>query len=374
MIFARYLTREIYYSMFLLLGILLLIMATNNLIHFLEDAATGSVSFEVALKMLALMLPQMIGVLLPISLFLSILSVYGKLFANSELLIGLCSGMSFKKLWFIALRPTFVVILVTAVITLFVQPLMTYYQNSIKNSLSNGSGSVPLIQSGQFVSLNDGKEIIYLGGHTKDNALVSNVFVYLKGNDSDSFKVISAPSGHSWVDPQTGQSFMVLDKGYQYEGKTHNLAYNIVSFKDYGLQTPSAITPDNNPGVDSISLWKLFQEHSLQASAELEWRFAVPIVTWVLALLAVGLSYVRPRQGRFGQFLPAILVFVIYFNLLVASRAWVESGILSPWMGLWWVHLVFAVFGGLLLCFRDGTFFRYAPSWLRKPFLFFRRS
>jgi lipopolysaccharide export system permease protein len=351
--------------MFMLLGILLLILSTNNLIHFLEDAASGTGSFEMALKILALMLPQMIGVLLPISLFLAILSVFGKLFANSELLIMLSAGVNFKRLWLIAHRPTFVVILVTAVITLGVQPLMTYYENSIKNSLSNGSGSVSLIQSGQFVSLNQGKEIIYLGSHTKDNALVSNVFVYLEGSDQKSFKVIAAPHGHSWVDPSTHQTFMVLEKGYQYQGKENNLDYSIVAFDDYGFRTPSAITPDSNPGVDGMSTWKLFHEHSLQATAELQWRFSVPIVTWILALLAVGLSYLRPRQGRFGQFLPALLIFVMYFNLLVASRAWLESGVISPWVGLFWVHGVFALLGVLLLSFRDGIFFThfYWVSW-----------
>ncbi len=359
MIFARYLTREIYYSMFILLGILLFIMAANNLIHFVEDAASGSISVEMALKMLVLMFPQMVGVLLPISLFLAILSVYGKLFAQSELLIALSSGMSFKKLWMIAHRPTVVVILVTSVITLFIQPLMTYYQNSIKNSLSNNAESVSLIQSGQFVSLNGGKEIVYLGGRSQDNSVVSNVFIYLQGTDSHAFKVITAPSGHSFVDPQTHENFMVLKNGYQYQGKDNALDYNLVQFGDYGLRMPSSLTPDTNPGVDALSSWKLFHEDSLEALSELEWRFSVPVVTWVLALLAVGLSYVRPRQGRFGNFLPAVLIFVIYFNLLIASRAWLQSGQISVWIGLFWVHLLFALFGFLLLLWRDGTFYSW---------------
>ncbi len=362
MIFARYLTREIYYSMFLLLVILLFIMAANNLIHFVEDAASGSISVEMAFKMLVLMFPQMVAVLLPISLFLAILSVYGKLFAQSELVIALSSGMSFKKLWLIAHRPTVVVILVTGVITLFIQPLMTYYQNSIKNSLSSDSGSVSLIQSGQFVSLNGGKEVVYLGGRSKDNAFVSNVFIYIQGDAPHDFKVISAPNGHSWVNPENHENFMVLTKGYQYQGKDNSLDYNIVSFGDYALRMPSALTPDSNPGVDAVSSWQLLHENSLQASSELEWRFSVPIVTWVLALLAVGLSYVRPRQGRFGNFLPAVLIFVIYFNLLIASRAWLQAGVISPWIGLWWVHLLFALCGALLILWRDGAFFSWS-SW-----------
>ncbi len=361
-ILSRYITREIYYSMFMLLGIFLLILSTNYLIHFLEDAATGASSIEIAFKLLGLMVPQMVAVLLPISLFLAILNVLGKLFAQNELLIALSVGMSFKRIWAIIKKPTIVVILVTAMISLFLEPLMIYYQDSLRASLSKGNGSISLIQSGEFVSLNGGNEVIYLGGHTKDNAIVSNVFIYFYDPLSQVFKVIIAPQGHSARDAENAGEFMILENGHQYQGKlnaqTKALDYNLVSFGSYGLRLPSVITPDTNPGVDALSLWRLFHEHSVSEITEIEWRFSVPIVAWVLALLAVGLSYVRPRQGRFGKFISAFLIFMIYFNLLVASRAWTESGALTPWLGLIWVHVVFALAGFTLLYWRDGFFSR----------------
>jgi lipopolysaccharide export system permease protein len=197
-----------------------------------------------------------------------------------------------------------------------------------------------------------------LGGHTKDNALVSNVFLYFYDKDRQVFKVVTAPNGHSSKDAETDGNFMVLENGHQYQGNTqngeHGLDYNVLSFKSYGIRMPATITPDENPGVDAMSLWRLFHEHTSRAKTEIEWRFSVPIVAWVLALFAVGLSYVKPRQGRFGKFLPALLIFMMYFNFLVASRAWTESGSLPPWIGLWWVHLLFALVGLGLLSWRDG--------------------
>jgi lipopolysaccharide export system permease protein len=344
--------------MFMLLGIFFLILSTNYLIHFLEDAASGAGSIEISLKLLGLMVPQMVGVLLPISLFLAILTVLGKLFSQNELLIVLCAGVSFRKIWAITQRPTLVVVCVIGVITLFIEPLMSYYQNSIRASLSKGNGSLSLIQSGDFVSLKGGSEVVYLGGHTKDNALVSNVFLYFYDKDRQVFKVVTAPNGHSSKDAETDGNFMVLENGHQYQGNTqngeHGLDYNVLSFKSYGIRMPATITPDENPGVDAMSLWRLFHEHTSRAKTEIEWRFSVPIVAWVLALFAVGLSYVKPRQGRFGKFLPALLIFMMYFNFLVASRAWTESGSLPPWIGLWWVHLLFALVGLGLLSWRDG--------------------
>ena len=36
-----------------------------------------------------------------------------------------------------------------------------------------------------------------------------------------------------------------------------------------------------------------------------------------------------------------LLVFIIYFNLLSAGKAWLEQGVVPPPVGLWWVHGVF---------------------------------
>jgi len=354
-ILVRYLTREIYYSLFLFLGIFLFVMVSNSLIQLLEDASVGETSVSFLFKLIGLQLPQMIAFLLPISLFLSVLVVLGKFFSQSELLIMMSSGMGFWQLWTIVQRPTFVVIFVSSLIMFWVQPGMRYYENSINNSLS--SSSMSLLQSGRFISLNGGKQVLYVNGQSKDSAKVSEVFVYLQAENSHPPRIIVAPFGHQWINPENHKNYMVLENGYEYQGFPNTLNFNMVHFEDYGLQVNSSvITPDNNPGVDALSSWDLLRHPSLEAWAELEWRVSIPLAAWVLSLLAVGLSYVEPRQGRFGKILPALLVFIIYFNLLVTSRAWLELGVLPPWIGVFWVHGLFALIGGLLIGWRDGVF------------------
>jgi len=70
-------------------------------------------------------------------------------------------------------------------------------------------------------------------------------------------------------------------------------------------------------------------------------------------VIAVPLSRVNSRQGRFAQLLPGVIIYIIYIDLLFVSRSWVEHGILSPVLGLWWVH-------GLMLTLGCGLFFQYA--------------
>ena len=82
--------------------------------------------------------------------------------------------------------------------------------------------------------------------------------------------------------------------------------------------------------------------------AELQWRIGVPLSTIILAIFAVPLSRSQPRSGRYGRLALGLLVFIIYFNLLSAAKAWVEKGELDPALGLWWVHGLF-LFGALAL-------------------------
>ena len=72
----------------------------------------------------------------------------------------------------------------------------------------------------------------------------------------------------------------------------------------------------------------------------------------VIALIAVPMSRVSPRQGRYTKLFPAVLVYIGYFIALEFCRDRVADGNLSPVFGLWWVHALFAVAGVVL--FRAG--------------------
>jgi lipopolysaccharide export system permease protein len=90
-----------------------------------------------------------------------------------------------------------------------------------------------------------------------------------------------------------------------------------------------------------------------QDIAQLQFRASSPIMALVLTLLAVPMSRLRPRQGRYARVGFAIVVYMVYANLLSAAKVWVEKGQLPPAIGVWWVHLLLLAFG-LYLIRREG--------------------
>jgi lipopolysaccharide export system permease protein len=73
----------------------------------------------------------------------------------------------------------------------------------------------------------------------------------------------------------------------------------------------------------------------------------------VLTRIAVPLSRLRPRQGRYARVGFAIVAYLIYANLLSACKVWIEKGQLPPLIGVWWVHILALSFG-LYLVYREG--------------------
>ena len=76
-------------------------------------------------------------------------------------------------------------------------------------------------------------------------------------------------------------------------------------------------------------------------ASELHWRISVVLMIPVIALLAVPLSRVNPRQGRFTRLVPAVILCFLYVIILSAARSGIEKGDLPVEWGMWWIHGIF---------------------------------
>ena len=69
----------------------------------------------------------------------------------------------------------------------------------------------------------------------------------------------------------------------------------------------------------------------------------------MLSLIAVPLSRVDPRQGRFSKLVPATLLYAVYYVSLQMGMNLLGEGAISATVGLWWAHVLFGGFGLVLL-------------------------
>ena len=112
---------------------------------------------------------------------------------------------------------------------------------------------------------------------------------------------------------------------------------------------PKPDVSDEVTDRDALTTRSLLDNDDIRSNAELQWRLSLPLLVFIVTLMAVPLSRVNPRQGRFLKLLPAILLYMAYLTILIAARGALEKGKIPPALGLWWVHAIFLAIGlGLL--------------------------
>ena len=78
------------------------------------------------------------------------------------------------------------------------------------------------------------------------------------------------------------------------------------------------------------------------------WKMSLPLLTLIAVFLALPLSKVKPRQGRFSKVLPCLIVFLVYLGLLLLVKGWLDEGRITFIPSLLLVHLSFLLLGLIL--------------------------
>ena len=146
------------------------------------------------------------------------------------------------------------------------------------------------------------------------------------------------------------QHDLALEDGHRFEGRMGQDDWKRMRFErnEIALTAPTGEATDSSEDHAKASL-ALAQSRDPAARAALAWRISVPVSVLVLALLAVALSRQNPREARYGRLLIAILVYLLYANVLALVRAGIVQGHVPAWLGLWWVHALAAALGAWIV-------------------------
>lgn len=351
MLIFRYLAKEVFITLTSLTTILLLIFMSNQFVRYLNRAANGNLPVVFIMKLMMLEMPNLMGLLLPLGFYMSLMIAYGRLYADSEMTVLNACGYGQGML----LRQS---LLMASVVALFVLVIMLWFSPYIaieRAKLLRSSGVQTLMQTvvpGQFRAISGGREVFYVESMSRNKAVAQNVFL-ARLNDRGTepqWDVLWADKAYVESDPLTHEDYAILADGRAYQGQPGQADYQVAHFKRYQarLPHPFEVTSKDVRTTYISDLWS-GNHPSLAKSAELQWRFSVPLMVLVLTLIGVPLSRVDPRSGKYAKLLPAILIFIVYANFMFITRNWIAQGKLSPWLGMWWLHFVFALLGGLLI-------------------------
>ncbi len=347
----RYLFRETLQAWATVTVVLLLILVTSQFAKVLGDAASNRLPKDVVLQVMWLTSLNYLTILIPIGLFLAILVATGRLYRDSEMYALMACGIGPGQ-WY---RPLLLLAAILAAgaawLSLDVAPWAMREVGRISTEARDRL-DLSALAAGRFLHIGNEDTVVYAAAAGPDGRL-QNVFAQRRSGAR--VEVVVAEEAWRRDTGDAGVKMFVFRRGRRYEGEPGSPRFNIIEFAEYGipLTLPDAAPAAPRPETQPISV--LLRSDQPAEQAELQWRLSVPVMTMILAFMAVPLGRSSPGRGRYAGRGAAILSYVIYANLLGAARIWVERGELPVFIGLWSVHALFMAAAVLLLILRFGN-------------------
>ncbi|WP_410678519.1 LPS export ABC transporter permease LptF [Avibacterium paragallinarum] len=363
MILTRYLTKEVLKSQTAILFILLLIFFCQQLVRVLGSAANGNVPADLVLSLLGLGMPAMAQLMLPLCLFIALLLTFGRLYAESEITVMRACGVGQGLLVKVALLLSLVTASLAAYNVLELSPWALQKQSQIVKE-AKANPTVGALAAGQFISASSKDQVLFID--KVQNNTIEGVYVFqMQNKKNQKPSVIVADSGEITALPN-GDQVLNLNRSQRVEGSAVLPDFRITDFERYQAYLGYKATANDEDDAETLSFQQLLANTTPAGKAELHWRITLVLAVPLMALIAVPLSRVNPRQGRFANILPALLLYLIYFLLQSSLKSAGAAGKLDASLWLPSVNIGFFVLGILLNSWNSAVMYKVRYALFKK--------
>jgi lipopolysaccharide export system permease protein len=349
------------------LVVILTVVITNFLIKTVGQAAKGAVAPQDVVLLLGYVTIGYLPTVLALALFIAVVIALGRMYRDSEMVIWFASGVGLRRFVRPVLHASWPVLVLVALLVLFAWPWGNRSSRELFDRYENRS-DLSRVTPGVFQTSSDGRRVFFIERDASDSGkaadsspgLARNVFIL--SNQAHSESVTSAKSGR--LETQADGQYLVLERGQSNVADTRTATSveaagsagerTLSSFETYRvLVSEGAAREAARQPPKVMRTIDLIRQPDARNQAELTWRFGLLIGGANLVLLGIGLAASNPRRASNWTLVFALLAFVVYYNLINLSQAWVGSGRLSMGVALLAVHGGVFLLASALLWWRD---------------------
>jgi lipopolysaccharide export system permease protein len=352
----RYIVREILKPLGVVSGVLIGIFVSYTWARYLADAVEGLLAPEIVWALVLLRAVVALEVLLPITLYLSVVLALGRLHTDHEMIALAASGVSPFRVVRTTLMLAVAVATLVGALSLSVRP-WAYQQSYRLRAKASSEFDLARVEAGRFYRNQAGGYVIFVDRPGPSDGTVQDVFI--ERDDGDRVQIITARQAHQVRDPTGHRRVLVLEDGREYRFGRASRQPGRDSSRDRVLtfRTLHVGLDDEATTLEyrrkAAATAHLARSTDRMDAAELQWRLFTPVSAVLLALLGIPLSHAAPRQGRQARVITAMLVYAAYYFTTVMAKTWIEQDRIPIVPGLWAIHAVLA--GVLAVLFWPGA-------------------
>ncbi|MEN2785671.1 LPS export ABC transporter permease LptF [Sphingomonas qilianensis] len=351
----RYMVRLILLPLISTLVISAMLLVLDRMLRLFDFVATEGGPISVVWKMLANLLPEYLGLGIPIGLLLGVLLAFRKLATSSELDVMRGVGMSYWRLLRVPFMFAFVLALANLAIVGFVQPRARYAYEGLRFELRTGALGAS-IKVGEFTHFGD-QMTIRIEQSREQGRKLSGIFVKAVTKNGASYAV-TAETGKFMATDNPDEIVFQLTNGVLINDAPGLSSPRVLTFTTHNLPIPlpkyGAFRQRGQRNLE-LTLPELAQigrnpaaTEDLRDTSRAAFHFRVVEVAtmFLLPLLALALGIPPKRStSALGVFL-AIVMVVTYHKINQYAEAIGSLGKIDPLIALWTPFVLFAALVG----------------------------
>lgn len=327
--------KELFITFFLTLAFLNSILMMEKLLRLSRLlSGVGASLFDMA-KIILLLQPQLLLLTIPMALLLSTLLVYGRMNADSEIVIMKTGGMSFAQISLPVIILGFFCFITSISASFYLGP---------KSSIMLRDNITGIIAKRSTLSVEEGtfntsfRDIVLMVKGKKSSDTMETIFIY-DNRKKDEPKVLMAREGRLYLkDGLTIGLYLKNGNIHIAKGKTttdlffehYNMTLNLEA--DSPVPKKAEFTPfelaQKIKGPDTPKKRTSFY-------LELHRRLSLPVMSVILVLLGTPLSFMAGKSGKLGGLALGLLVFTVYYMLLLYGENLALAEKIPHYAGAW---------------------------------------
>ena len=361
----RYVLREFIPPFGLSLLVLTFLLMLPPIMEIAEELIARGVDPYIVLQMMATLLPQGLGITIPMALLVGVLMGLGRLSGDRETVAMQACGISLTRI----LSPLLFLATIAGIATCYILIValpdanQAFRELSYQTVANRAEGEVqPRVFNDDFPNVT-----LYVQEVSTTGQGWSNVFLADTTNAEEP-RIYTARSGRVVLDRENRTVDVVLQNG---TGHTSNHAspsdYESHTFDELVISLDAeAAFPRNGPqrGLAELTVRELDNERAnmtemgLSAHApimHIHRKFSIPFACLVFALLGVAFGVTSRKDGRLASFALGIGVIFAYYVVMYMSEALAKGQLLSPHWAMWVPNIFFGLIGLALLVWRSKS-------------------
>jgi len=388
----RYVIREVIPPFLLSLVVFTFLLEIPPVMRQLETLVAKGVTWQVVGHIILTLIPQGLGVTIPMSLLTGLLIGLGRLSSDREAVALLACGVSPYRL----LRPVLLMAVVAAATTTYVMLKMIPDANQTFREITFDIVTKQVENDIRPRVFFEGFQgwVIYArdepqhGGGWKD-VLVANTGKAQATGKPEATEVFLASRGRVILNREQRRVDLVLTDGVQYSaGDPGEIrTYRFPADLTLGLN-PDAVFPKQElaRGISEKTIAELRAdaEAKLQLTTpqsphpeivKIQQKFSIPVACFVFAFIGLALGLTVARDGKLGGFVIGVVVIFAYYIIMFLADAQTRghyhqieearrlgsASFLNAQLSAWWPNIVLGIFGVAALVWRSRYSERSLP-------------